>query len=116
MSVHSAFLTSVSSQTEVASDLRYCKTRNKTPLLRERLQHRTFNYKLNEDGYKKADQNLTACRNTLKEKLNPSLFFDCQDIKTWQHLDALLALFGAMRFVMGRADTFGNVKEGLVYV
>ena len=74
------------------------------------------NYKLIEEGYKKSNQNLIACRNTLKEKLSTNLFFDCQDIKTWQHLDAFLALFGAMRFVMGRADTFGDAKEGLIYV
>jgi predicted nuclease with RNAse H fold len=74
------------------------------------------NYKLIEEGYKKDDANLIACRNTLKEKLSPQLFFDCQDIKTWEHLDAMLSLFSAMRFVMGHADTYGDTKEGLIYI
>jgi len=87
-----------------------------TKVYETHVKSQACNYKLIDLGYKKEDNHLISCRNTLKEKLSPSLFFDCQEIKTWQHLDAFLALFSAMRFVMGRADTFGNAKEGLIYV
>lgn len=73
-------------------------------------------YQLQERGYKSRKSNLISCRNHLREKLNPRLFIDCQDIKTWHHLDALLALFGAMRFVMGQALPYGNEEEGIIYV
>jgi predicted nuclease with RNAse H fold len=74
------------------------------------------NYSLEEFGYKKTKQDLIICRNRLKEKLNTNLFIDCQDITTWHHLDAMLALFGAMRFVTGQALPYGNAREGLIYV
>lgn len=74
------------------------------------------NYGLEDLGYKKNKLSLAVCRNRLKDKLNPKLFIDCQDIKTWHHLDALLALFGAMRFVTGQALPYGNSDEGLIYV
>jgi predicted nuclease with RNAse H fold len=74
------------------------------------------NYKLDERGYKKRKSNLIACRNTLQDNLSKKLFIDCRDIKTWHHIDALLALFGAMRFVMGQALPYGNDEEGLIYI
>ncbi len=74
------------------------------------------NYELEKHGYKKRKSNLVVCRNKLREKLNPKLFIDCQDVKTWHHLDALLALYGAMRFVMGQALPYGIEEEGLIYV
>ena len=74
------------------------------------------NYQLQELGYKKRKSDLVVCRNHLQEKLNQNLFIDCQDIKTWHHLDALLALYGAMRFVMGQALPYGDEEEGLIYV
>jgi predicted nuclease with RNAse H fold len=74
------------------------------------------NYELEQYGYKKRKSNLVVCSNRLREKLNQKLFIDCLDIKTWHHLDALLALFGAMRFVMGLALPYGDEEEGLIYV
>ncbi len=74
------------------------------------------NYQLLGMGYKKNKSDLAVCRNHLTGKLNANLFIDCQDIVSWNHLDALLALFGAMRFVMGLAETYGNPEEGLIYV
>lgn len=73
-------------------------------------------YQLKERGYKQQKKQLISCSNHLRSNLNASLFIDCQDIKTWHHLDALLALFGAMRFVTGRALPYGNKNEGLIYV
>ena len=74
------------------------------------------NYALQNLGYQQRKSDLIVCRNHLREKLNPSLFIDCQDIKTWHHLDALLALYGAMRFVTGLALPYGDAEEGLIYV
>lgn len=74
------------------------------------------NYALKDYGNKKRKSNLIACRNNLREKLNPKVLIDCQEIKTWHHLDALLALYGAMRFVMGQAITYGDEEEGMIYV
>jgi predicted nuclease with RNAse H fold len=74
------------------------------------------NFDLEKLGYKGSKSELLTCRNTLRDQLNRSLFIDCQDIKTWHHLDALLALFTAMKFVSGQALPFGNPKEGLIYV
>lgn len=74
------------------------------------------NFKLEDLGYKKEKSNLNTCRSFLVEKLNPALLIDCNDIESWHHLDALLALFGAMRFVSGNALPYGHPKEGIVYV
>jgi hypothetical protein len=74
------------------------------------------NYALHDLGYQQRKSDLIVCRNRIREKLNPSLFIDCQDIKTWHHLDALLALYGAMRFVMGLALPYGDKEEGIIYV
>jgi len=74
------------------------------------------NYGIIKLGYKQRKSDLVVCRNHLREKLSPRLFIDCQDIKTWHHLDALLALYGAMRFVTGLALPYGDEDEGVVYV
>ncbi len=74
------------------------------------------NYQLKDYGNKKRKSNLIACRTNIIAKLNPRLLIDCQEIKTWHHLDALLALYGAMRFVMGQGLTYGHEEEGLIHV
>lgn len=74
------------------------------------------NYQIAKLGYQQRKSDLIVCRNRLREKLSPKLLIDCQDIKTWHHLDALLALYGAMRFVMGLALPYGDEDEGIIYV
>ena len=74
------------------------------------------NYELLAKGYKNKSLNLVTCRNHISEQLNNRLMFRCQDIKTWDHLDAMLSLVTAMRFISGQALPYGNTEEGLIYV
>lgn len=74
------------------------------------------NYDLCNLGYKKNKMGLLTCRNVLSSKLNPNIMFNCMDIKSWNHIDAFLALISSMRIVTGHALPFGDEKEGLVYV
>ncbi len=74
------------------------------------------NYELMKMGYKTTQLRLHSCRNHLESKLNPRLMFCCQDVKSWDHIDAMLSLITAMRFVTGQALPYGNPDEGLIYV
>ncbi len=74
------------------------------------------NYELCEIGYKKNKLALIGCRNHLNSKLSAKMFFNCQDVKTWHHLDSFLSLITAMRFTMGLALPYGDEKEGVIYV
>jgi hypothetical protein len=38
------------------------------------------------------------------------------DIKTWHHLDALLALMSAMAFEEDQCERYGNPEEGQILV
>lgn len=74
------------------------------------------NYDLLKKGYMTNQLNLFTCRNHISDQLSPKMMFRCQDIKTWGHLDAMLSLITAMRFVTGQALPYGNNEEGLIYV
>lgn len=73
-------------------------------------------YDLSNLGYKANSRHINACRSKLQDVLNPNIIMDCSDIKTWHHLDALLALMAAMNFDMGASVTFGDEREGCIYV
>ncbi len=75
-----------------------------------------MNHDLQNIGYKANSHHLNACRSRLQDALNPRIFMDCQDIKTWHHLDALLALMSAMNHEMGSSKCFGDEREGCVVV
>lgn len=75
-----------------------------------------LNYELQDIGYKANTLHLNACRSRLQDALNPNIFMDCQDIKTWHHLDSLLALMSAMNYEMGTSVTYGDEREGCVIV
>ncbi|NVK28729.1 MAG: hypothetical protein HWE14_11830 [Flavobacteriia bacterium] len=77
------------------------------------LAHR---YELNNLGYKGKTHHINVCRSKLQEALNPRIFMDCQDIKTWHHLDSLLALMSAMNYDMGSSVTYGDENEGSIVV
>ncbi|MDX2305127.1 MAG: hypothetical protein NW226_20115 [Microscillaceae bacterium] len=38
------------------------------------------------------------------------------EFQNWHEVDAILALIGAYRFILGRHETFGNPVEGLIYL
>lgn len=80
------------------------------PRQRARLLH------LEDCGYKREKAALNQCRNKIVEKLWPGTLIDCSDIKTWHHVDALLALTSAMEHFKGNTRHYGNSKEGLITV
>lgn len=73
-------------------------------------------YDLNNLGYKSNSNRLCVCRSQLQSALNPNINMDCNDIKSWHHLDSLLALMSAMNYEMNQAEAFGAELEGLIYV
>lgn len=74
------------------------------------------NFDLQSVGYKANTHHLNLCRSRLQEQLSPRIFMDCQDIKTWHHLDALLALMAAMRYDSDSGSVYGDEREGCIYV
>lgn len=73
-------------------------------------------FSLSDCGYKTSKSALKDCAQTVVSKFNPKLSIDKKDIKTWHHLDALLALMSAMANELDQCEKFGNPKEGLIFV
>lgn len=73
-------------------------------------------FSLQNLGYKANSTHLNICRSKLQDALNPNINMDCSDIKTWHHLDSLLALMSAMNYKSGTADIYGDEREGLIIV
>lgn len=73
-------------------------------------------YELMNLGYKANSRHINACRSKLQDALNPNIIMDCSDIKSWHHLDSLLALIAAMNFDMGESVTYGDEREGCIFV
>lgn len=67
-------------------------------------------------GYKGSLQGLKCCRTQMVERFHSNIEINANDITTWHHLDALMALMSAMNFEQGCADCFGNKDEGLIYI
>lgn len=42
--------------------------------------------------------------------------FDNQQITSWHHVDALLAFYSGFRFLNGEIESFGEEKEGLIWI
>lgn len=66
-------------------------------------------------GYKKDKSHLQTCKHKVVEVFNPSIELHCSDISSWHHLDALLALMSAMKFVSNVATILGKEEEGLIF-
>jgi predicted nuclease with RNAse H fold len=73
-------------------------------------------FKLKDFGYKSSKSALKECALRLKECIKDPLHFDASDIKTWHHLDALLALMSALSYRCGDFSTFGDAQEGQIFV
>lgn len=69
---------------------------------------------LKDLGYKKEVANIPVVANFLKQKLPYS--FNTADIKTWHHLDALLAFIIGHRFKNKKSKSYGNKSEGQIIV
>lgn len=71
---------------------------------------------LDELGYK-ADRNaLRECAKRIGQCMRAPLSINCKDIQTWHHLEALMALMSALSFRSDDFSTYGDPKEGLIYV
>lgn len=73
-------------------------------------------FKLNDFGYKSSKSAIRECGLRLKECIKEPIRFNSADLKTWHHLDALLALMSAMSYSCGDFQTFGDPEEGQIYV
>ncbi len=73
-------------------------------------------FELKRFGYKSSKSALRECSLHLKECIKEPLRFNVNDIRTWHHLDALLALMSALSYRCGDYCTYGDPKEGLIYI
>ncbi|MDX5325395.1 MAG: DUF429 domain-containing protein [Bacteroidota bacterium] len=67
-------------------------------------------------GYKGRKIQLISCRNKVLSEIDPDILIDCNDIKTWHHLDALLALVSAMNLKKEQVERFGDPVEGQIII
>ena len=68
---------------------------------------------LQDHGYRKAAGRITDCAEILLRRAE--FKFDPAELKTWHHVDALLALMAALRVHQGLAVGYGKEEEGLIY-
>jgi predicted nuclease with RNAse H fold len=71
---------------------------------------------LKEHGYKKSKSNLKDCVTLVAKHFNAKLGFNPKEVKTWHHLDALLALMSAMAYEQDNCTAYGDPEEGLILV
>lgn len=72
--------------------------------------------KLKNCDYKGSQQSLPGCAEEVLKALPESIKIDKNEIKTWHHLDALLALISAINSLFRKPETFGHKEEGLIYI
>lgn len=72
-------------------------------------------YKLKNRGYKTHQMALKDCREFVGNSFKDTLKCNLKDIKTWHHLDALLALIAALNYTQGQGNVFGQVEEGQIF-
>ena len=72
--------------------------------------------KLKARGYKGSRLALKDCRKYLLKKFGDQIEIDPNDITSWHHVDALLALISALNYVRGEVEVYGNEQEGLIYI
>jgi predicted nuclease with RNAse H fold len=68
-----------------------------------------------EMGYKKQISHLPAVVHIISQHLLPFIP-DSNTLTSWHQVDALLALLGAVRFMNGEHQVFGDAGEGLIIV
>ncbi len=71
-------------------------------------------FELKNLNYKKQLQYLADVINFLQSALPFS--FDSPQIKSWHQVDALLAFYAGFRFLNGEIESFGEEKEGMIWV
>lgn len=70
---------------------------------------------LPEEGYKNESASITSVVGKIGQHY-PSLRIDQEAVTSWHHVDALLALIAAMRFVKGTHESYGNPEEGVILI
>lgn len=73
-------------------------------------------FDLKSIGYKTNKNALKECALQIKKCLKEPLRFTSSEVRTWHHLDALLALMSALSYKCGDFTTYGDPREGLIYV
>ncbi|MEQ9262714.1 MAG: DUF429 domain-containing protein [Owenweeksia sp.] len=73
-------------------------------------------FKLKARGYKGSRINLKDCKRSVLRRFGSNIEIDSEDITTWHHLDALLALISAVNHTHGKSEVFGDHQEGLIYI
>ncbi len=71
---------------------------------------------LKSRGYKGSQLGLKDCRKTVLQNMPTDLSVKPLAIKTWHHLDALLALQSAQEYCQGNVSSYGKQEEGMIYV
>ena len=66
-------------------------------------------------GYKKETSNITSLLKTLSPYLD-SFHWNAQEINSWHHFDALLALISGIRFMQNLHYSVGSQEEGVIVV
>lgn len=66
-------------------------------------------------GYKGNKSDLLTCRRLLCCLFNPKISIGEESITSWHHLDALLALMSAMKFVSHESKIYGDEAEGQIF-
>lgn len=73
-------------------------------------------FELKKFGYKSSKSALRECAVHLKSCIKEPLRFNSQELKTWHHLDALLALMSALSYRCGDFTTYGDPREGQIFI
>lgn len=71
---------------------------------------------LHECDYKGSMQSIDPCKGKVLAALPETISIEAADIKTWHHLDALMALISAINSLYGKSEIYGHKKEGLIYI
>jgi predicted nuclease with RNAse H fold len=70
---------------------------------------------LKKHGYKENTINIVRCLDVISSMFHIFNLRE-EEIPTWHHFDALLALISGGRYLQGVAKRYGNSGEGLIYV
>lgn len=71
---------------------------------------------LSDFGYKSSKSAIRECGFRLRSCLQKSIHLDLKELKTWHHVDALLALMSAMAYQCGKNEVYGDPEEGQIFV
>lgn len=72
--------------------------------------------KLKLKGYKGSKMGLKDCTKEVLARLKNTVSIKEKQVRTWHHLDSLLALISAMNHIEGESETYGDSNEGLIYI